>query len=319
MAALTIAGCSASTLASSGQQLVSPRTVTNSVASNAQSNPELLAINSTTGALEFWPRSSSGGKHPQALSQPGVFDGFGLAAFGSVVAFANQYPAEVIEFNVQTKTERTLPDPYGKPVDIAIGADRSISVADFVSGSSGNVAYYPPGSQRATELSCQFVGDPTQVAVDDEGDIFVNGYSPGQNNAGVVEIPDGPNGPEPKNCFRLNLRAEGGPAGLIVDPKTDDLVTLDNPGGCAGGINGRMTIYPKPYERRTGITHHVGINCSLGLRLNADSTVVFVVDTDFSLGNSFVLQRTFPDGIPMGRYEGGEPSSITTIPNTLPD
>ena len=103
-AALIIAGCSASAIASSHQQQPIPPTANGGASqgfalstsidasNNPNGSPELLAVNSNTGALEYWPISINGGKHPQALSQPGVFDGAGLAAFGHIVAFANQYP-----------------------------------------------------------------------------------------------------------------------------------------------------------------------------------------------------------------------------------
>jgi hypothetical protein len=107
--------------------------------------------------------------------------------------------------------------------------------------------------------------------------------------------------------------------GVVVDPKTDDLVTLTNPDLCAGGVEGLMTIFPKPYRRETGRSHVVGHNCSTGLRLSADSKTVFVLDQSIDGGSFYVLQWSFPDGLQEGSYHAGQASSITTIPNTLPN
>jgi len=285
---------------------------------DAIAKPALIAVNYNTKALEYWPISPSGGNHPTAISPPGLFNGFGMVAHGHVVAFASQSPAGVLEFDVATKSMSTLPDPYGTPADIAIGKDASLYVVN-INGQASNVTMYPGGSSTPKELNCQYLEYGEQVAVDNEGDIFVNGYN-SDNTTGVVEIPNGPNGPEPDKCFELHLQQEDGyAAGLAIDPKTDALIVLNNPDLCAGGEEGRMTIYGKPYRAKTARVHDVGKNCSGGIRLNADSTIVFVLDQDFAGVNSFVLQRSFPDGGRLGEYRGGESNSITTIPNTLPN
>lgn len=43
-----------------------------------------------------------------------------MVANGNVVAIANSSPAEVVTYNVKTKAENTLSDPYGEPYDIAV-------------------------------------------------------------------------------------------------------------------------------------------------------------------------------------------------------
>jgi hypothetical protein len=108
-------------------------------------------------------------------------------------------------------------------------------------------------------------------------------------------------------------------AGVAIDPKTDDLITLTNPDLCAGGYEGRMTVFTKPYKIKTGHSIIVGQNCSGGLRLSADSTKVFILDEDFAGINPIVLQRSFPDGKHLGYYGEGQSISVTTIPNTLPN
>lgn len=75
------------------------------------------------------------------------------------------------------------------------------------------------------------------IGADNEGDVFVNGYD--GNEFGVVEYPV-------RKCKRkvLNLQPEiGYPGDVGIDPKTEDLIVVDDPGACAGGpITARMTI-----------------------------------------------------------------------------
>lgn len=317
------AGCSMTPSASPLQNSVA-RTNSRPAQSDADAGavhiktPALLFDDSTTGALEYWPIVRGGSSNPTRISQPGIFHGLGMVANGRVVSFANDSPNEVVTFDVRNQHENTLPDPYGTPFDIAIGKDASLYVINDYNGRT-NVAIYPGGAPRPRELSCRFVSFSQQIAVDNEGDIFLNGIE-STNSIGVVEIPNGPNGPEPQKCKELNgLQPETANAGIAVDPKTDALIVLSNPDECAGGEEGRMTIYPKPYRARTAIVHDIGENCSWGLRLSGDSKLVFVHDEDVSGSHIFVLQRSYPDGRRFGTYHGPHPSSFTTIPNTLPN
>jgi hypothetical protein len=313
------AGCAVSSTGSSVPSPLGPSS--NSVfsgvnaAQDALKTPALIAVNAN-GALESWPIRPGGGTHPQILSNP-LAQAFGMVANGHVVAIANEHPSGVVVYNVTTKNKRTLPDPYGVAVDIAIGKNAALYVLNFAS--PANVAMYPAGSSQPKKLVCNVLGNGQAIAVDNEGDIFINGY--GRDNAtGVFEIPNGPNGPQPNKCAALHLQAEPGyVAGLALDPKTDDLIVLDDPDLCAGGVEGRMTIYPKPYRANTGHSHDLGANCAGGIRLDATSSLVFVGDQDVSGSYTFVLQRSYPNGRDMGTYFGNSPGSFTTIPNTLPN
>jgi hypothetical protein len=284
---------------------------------NALTPPALIGFDNRSGRLVFWPMQQGGGSHPQPVSGP-LGLGYGsLAANGNVVAIAAQFPPQVVLFDVISQTATTLHDPYGTPVDIAVDKNGAIYVVNLTQTIS-NVTMYPAGSTQPRKLVCGKSTFGLNIAVDNEGDIFVNGFGP-KNWAGVVEIPNGPLGPEPQNCTRLLLKREQASAGLAIDPKTDDLITLDNPDQCAGGIEGLMTIYPKPYQKSTARSHVVGVNCSGGLRLNADSTIVFVGDEDVSASHTFILQRSYPEGRGLGVYHGANTGGFTTIPNTLPN
>ena len=323
IAAGIVAGCSAAPTAAPSQSLDSiarsnSGSIDFGVTGADLKKPALLAVNSGTGALEYWPIKGGGGVGPTRLSHNGIFSGSGLVADGHVVAFGNAFPPEVITFDVLTKAKNTLPDPFGTPIDIAVGKDDSLYVINFTKGPT-NVTMYPGGRPNPKKLMCRYSTTGEEVAVDNEGDIFVNGYE--NNGTGVVEIPNGPDGPEPQKCKELTaLQPETGyTAGLQVDPKTDALIVLNDPDECAGGEEGRMTIYHKPYRASTAVVHDIGQNCTGGMKLNADSSIVFVGDQDVSGSFTFILQRSYPDGTPLGNYQGGAPGSFATIPNTLPN
>jgi hypothetical protein len=283
--------------------------------------PVLLTVNRTSGVLESWPIKRGGGVNPQKVSKRlGTGSPSGMAANGNVVFIANSSPPEVIQYDTVTKAKTTLPDPYGIPIDIAIDKNASLYVVN-AANPVGNVTMYPAGSPQPMKLDCRFINLGEAIAVDNEGDIFVNGYGPAPAYVtGVVEIPNGPSGPQPQNCVRLQLKREPGyVAGLAVDPKTDDLLVLDDPDLCAGGVEGRLTIYPKPYQKDTGTSHDLGGICAGGIRLDATSSTLFMADQDVSGSFPFIRQRGYPDLGDMGTYNGGGMSGFTTIPNTLPN
>jgi hypothetical protein len=279
--------------------------------------PALITLNTQSGALEYWPIQPGGGNNPQPLSAPlGIYTGYGLVANGDVVAITIYSPAELVTYNVRTKAQKTFSDPYGSPVDLAIDKKGTLYVLNLA-----NVAVFRAGSSTPTDISCPYVNDGVAIAADDEGDVFVNGYGAG-GFMGVIEYPQGS-----QACKKLlRLRAERGYAGGIgVDPKTDALIVVDNPDLCAGGFEGRMIIYPKPYERGTSRRRNLNATyCAGTFRLNSTSNLIFVSDSTVSAGFPLIDQETYPAAKFEGVYQiGPSPSGsfggFTTIPNTLPN
>ncbi|HET9343676.1 MAG TPA: hypothetical protein VFO25_12255 [Candidatus Eremiobacteraceae bacterium] len=285
---------------------------------SAFTRPAIIAVSGDTGELEAWPITMGGGSNPQPISGPLGLGFTSLAAHGNVVAIATSGPS-VLLYNVATAAQTTLPDPFGSALDVAIDKNENIFVTNSTRPAD-TVVEYPRGDrQHPRDLSgCGLIDLSYGIAADNEGDIFVAVFTP-RFAARIIEMPNGANGPEPHQCFELALKISGGYSGLAIDPKTDDLVTLDNPDECAGGIEGRMVVYPKPYEKATGKAHDLGANCSGGIRLSADSTEVFIGDQDVSGSFTFILQSSFPDGRAEGSYVTGHPDGFTTIPNTLPN
>jgi len=153
--------------------------------------------------------------------------------------------------------------------------------------------------------------------------VFVNGVFP-SDRIGVVEYPAGSS-----KCSKLPLKVkeEGYPVGLGVDPKTDDLIVEDWV-GCAGGDEGRITVYDRPYGLQVVAKHFLHASCPSGFRLDATSSKILVLDSldgvradhrVHGCGIAWVDQRSYPEARGHTTYTEGCARAVTTIPNTLPN
>jgi hypothetical protein len=291
--------------------------------------PALLVL-SSTGVLRYWPMQARGAEHPQRIAKiaGGITLASSMAANGDLVVVSSLNPPMVALYNVRTRQQTTLTDPSGKPEDVAIDRQGNIFALNFTGYySDGNVTMYQAPSWTPVELDCSAIGNGEDaIAVDNEGDLFISTNDGDQSI--IVEFPNASGGLQSNNCTTIGLAKQAYSAGLVVDPKTDDLVRLSNPGFCAGGVEGLMTIYPKPYRERTRRSVRMHGNCAGKMRLSADSTRVFFVDAAYaqlhgrgrrSEQGTLVRQRSYPEGKWMGEYRGGSPWAITTIPNRLPN
>lgn len=312
LAALAAAGCGRGTTPSlSGATLGAPQSHM-AIAPDFK-KPALITLNTLNGELEYWPIQPGGGAStpPQAISGPlGIYSGYGMAANGNVVIIANYSPAEVVTYDVKTKAENTLPDPYGGPLDVAVDKSGTIYAMD-----NAYVAVYKAGSSQPSRLSCpQLLNQNVAVAVDNETNVYVDGYGPRFN--GVVEFRKGS-----QTCRRA---ARGYIGGVGVNPRTDALIVVDDPNLCAGGLEGRMIIYPKPYLERNSRRRNLNATyCAGTFRLDATSSIILVSDATVSAGFPLIDQRSYPSAKNEGRYGGygssGYFGGFTTIPNTLPN
>jgi hypothetical protein len=277
--------------------------------------PALLALNYRRQTLEYWPIDPNGGRRPIQLAAPaGLLAANDIVADGERIAIANTSASNIVTYNLRTKVERTFPDPNSYPIHVAFGKNHAIYAANFPSTKRApyTVTEYAIGQPPKT-LDCQYLGDPAGIALDNEGNVYVNEITP---FTGVVELPAGAS----QQCSELQLQPEQGyPGGLAIDPKTDDLLVLSNPDLCAGGSEGLVTIYPKPYNALTGHQLALGGTCTGGLQLDSTSSIAFLLDETVSAAHVFVTQFTYPSGQPLGLYLGGSPAGVTTLPNTLPD
>jgi hypothetical protein len=277
--------------------------------------PAIVAFDTQNGTLEYWPIKHGGGQTLQPLSGPlGIYDGYGLASFDKTIVIANYSPPEVVTYDLKTKAEKTMADPFGQPYDIAVD-----TTGNLYALSSTNVAVYKIGSSQPTELTCSKITTAEGIAVDRESDVFVTGYGP--NFMGVVEFRE-----RSTQCIVPHLRAMRGYIGGIgIDPTTDDLIVVDDPDLCAGGIEGRMIIYPKPYEQHTSVRRVLNANyCSGMIRLDAGASHIFYADATVSDGYPLIEQARYPSGKWEGTYEdgyysGGNFAGFTVMPNGVPN
>jgi|ERR1700722_14342395 hypothetical protein len=121
--AFAIAGCSAD---GTGTSPAAASAVTATTVPNTSLGQILIAFDSTSGRLEYWP-FGTGGSQAQWLSRPlPISDATGMVANGDTVYIASDSPPAIVSYDVDTKKTTTLSDPYGAPLDIAI--DRSADV-----------------------------------------------------------------------------------------------------------------------------------------------------------------------------------------------
>lgn len=273
--------------------------------------PILVAFDTTTGSLIYWTISRHGSSSPQSLSAPlGITEPYAMVAHRNTVAIANYAPPEVVLYNVKTKVLTTLSDPYGNPIDLAIDKTETIYALN-----STSVTEYQKGSSPPSQLTCSALSSGVAIAVNNEGNVFINGYDL-NGVPHVFEITAGS-----QSCTKPHLLAERGYAGgIAVDPKTDDLIVVDDSQFCAGP-KGRMLIYPPPYREQTVQRRILRPEyCAGGVRLNAASTRLFFADSTVSDGFPLISQRNYPSVTGRAVYSSSDSfSGFTTIPNTLPN
>jgi hypothetical protein len=284
--------------------------------------PVVLAFDDYSGRLEYWPISRNGGASPQLLGpRLEISNAAGMVADGDVLSIASSSPPELVTYDIDAKKESVAADPFGIPIDIAIDRNATRYVLD-----TGGVTVYKAESSQPYELTCGALQYADAIGVDNEGDVFINGYHPGTGEtAEVVEFAAGSS-----SCTKVPIKQEKSyVSGIGVDPKTDDLIIVDNV-SCAGGLEGSMRVYSRPYGKTLVRRRKLRANCPGPFRLDAGSTHLLFPDTasypqvrgrrprPFCRTNC-VTQRTYNGLREPAIYTGNLPVGLTTIPNTLPN
>ena len=284
---------------------------------DALRTPVLIVTNGQANAIQYWPISPEGGTHPTTIARfEEISHSTGLASDGNVIAIGIRKPAQIVFFDARTGRRSSVEDPFGKPGAIVLDKSENLfALNDTTNGI--NVTMYPAGSNTPRQLTCATAIQAQDMAAHDEGDLIVVGYLSAAVKA--VELPNGPNGLQSGKCTFLPLQVESDYVeDVTVDPKTDDLIVFHDPGFCAGPPEGRITIYPRPYDKKTAHSVDAGGTCPYGLFLNADSHSAFFIDSPL-LGGQVVRQVTYPGGKFITSYRGSFPAEGVTIPNTLPN
>src|SRR5215469_13534133 len=227
IAALIVSSCSAgqapvqsvapqSPVLGPGLNLVQPLSAQRSSGANF-TQPALIATDGDTGTLEAWPLHVGGGDSPQSIS-PNLGIAFDdLAANGNVVAIAASNQG-VILYNVATGAKTTLPDPFGSADGITIDKNQNIYIGNSVQPTNSIVMYPAHDRQHPRDLTgCGFINLVFDVAADNEGDVFAAVFTQ-KFAARVIELPNGPNGPDPKQCVPVDIKPSQDYAGIVIDP-----------------------------------------------------------------------------------------------------
>ena len=275
--------------------------------------PALIAIDELSGDLVYWEIKDGPSSTPLTLTgNLGTYNANALVSDGDVVIVASHAPAEIIEYNVKTKTETTVADPFGAPNRVAV--DKAGAVYAL---SRHEIGVFPAGSAQPYEIGCKDLrgSQSLSIAVDDESDVFVAAARKRSTN--IFELPAG----STKNCVKLDVKSPRNLGGIGIDPKTDDLIVVDNPGIFCSYV-GRLTIYPKPYANGTAKRHIFYANyCAGGFRLDANSTHIYVADETVDESYPLIDVRSYPSGsgtesyADYSAYTGG----FTLVPSALPN
>jgi hypothetical protein len=315
------AGCAAQ-VTPAGSLVTDNATVTS--AHRTHLNNHMLIFTTTSGELRYWPIDKRGGRMSHLLGTlSGIAHPTAMAANADTVAIAVDSPPSIVLYDTSTGTQTSLPDSHGSPADVAFDKQGNI-----VALNGGNVVVYRAPQFTHTVLACDVLNAfSLYVATDREGDIFVNQLV--NSNSSIIEIPKGPKGYEPHKCSQLPIQESGYAGGLLVDPATDALVVFHNPDLCAGGNEGVMDIYGKPYGQGTETSKNLRGNCANALRFGPDDEQVYFSDGSPTLvprngrPNStgiHISQRTYPGGKGYAEYRSPDlAAGVATIPNELPN
>lgn len=321
-AALTMLGCGMPESATPDGALSASRH-SGSIMTVSPKAPIVVGITSSHRKhqnLIDWPLKPGGGLKPATLSGDlgknlGIYS---MAADGDVVVMAaggiGPSAGALVTYNVDTHAEKMLHDPNGQPTDVAVDKQENF----YASEGYGGVTVFKHGSSHTVKLTCPGIYGSVPIAVDDESDVFLTGETYQPSTQELLEFPAGST-----SCKILHLKTNNVGA-LGIDPKTDDLIILENEK--QGSKEARMLVYPKPYRDSTVQQHVLRVTTgAFSLRLDASSTHIFYGDEFNGINKPLIDQAAYPSGKFEGHYEDGHHryhdwvTGFTTIPNALPN
>lgn len=209
---------------------------------------------------------------------------------------ANYAGINVTEYNKAESLIFTYNTGLIDPIGVSADSHGNLYVADYGNGDASVVVEYPQRSDTPSN-SCKTGLANASVAVDKDGDVFVDGNNPNTGSGNIIEYTGGLTG-----CSGTTLSLTLTFAGGIQLDKHDDLVVCDPAVG--------VEIIPPPYTKVRSTMAGPASNIALTARNN----LIFIVDS----ADAEVLVDDYPSGTPvttLGSANGlSDPAAVATYP-----
>jgi hypothetical protein len=267
----------------------------------------VFATDYTINSVDRWkilnpPDGSSPRKWYTLVSEPQ-----GLAASNDSLWIANTNASNILELNSAGKLTKTLMDRREFPVNLALARSNRLYVANIFNASfaAGNVVYYdspdrkPTGSLRNSTFY-QVIG----IAVDGAGDVFVNNNTQDFAGGEVIEFPGGSGSGTALTNIAVQVAG-----GLAIDPKTQDLLVVDQGTGASGAS---VSVYAPPYTGSAIKTY--SFHESVDIALDKNGSNLYCANV-----NGYIDVYGYPSGSFLGSYADiFEPIGVAVQPAAIP-
>ncbi len=208
----------------------------------------------------------------------GAGEPFGLTSdrFGDIWA-ADYSGQRAYACNLRRSTTRTLQDPGGAPLDVAVAREGTVAVMNYTTSVSGpgDIAFYAPGSDTVTNTVTGLITNFTFGAFDKKGNLYDDGFAPG----GVVKV--GIVRAGSTHNVDTGISGIGYPGGIMV-ARNGTINVMDQECRCIGIFKG---------SNRVGTVTLGGSSEPMSFAFDRNNAHVWVADSEAG-----VLEYAYPAG-----------------------
>jgi hypothetical protein len=258
------------------------------------------------------------------------------------VLYVSNYTTVVQEFydgNTGT-ANATITNGIDDPEGVALDANGTLYVANFMQNSTGAITEYPAGSSSPSATISSGISEPIGVAVDANGTLYVTNI--GSLNPTVTEYPAGATSPSATISSGLNF-----PYGVAVDgtgtlyladngsidvneypagatsPSATISSGLSNPYGVAVDATGTLYVgngsnvaeYPAG-STSPGVTISSGIDNAIGVAVDANGTL-YVANSNGRTVTEYPAGSTLATVTIPSSSLSGAPNFVAVVPGPL--